>query len=42
MKGQPIHAPLSVAVVEVGFSNDPHRQLPVNHLEQVAGILVFL
>ena len=27
MDGQPIHAPLSVPVVEVGFSNDPRKRL---------------
>lgn len=27
MEGQPIHAPLSVPVVEIGFSNDPDKRL---------------
>lgn len=27
MVGQPVHAPLSVPVVEIGFSNDPHKRL---------------
>ena len=27
IKGQPIHAPLAVPVIEVGFSNDPRKRL---------------
>ena len=27
MEGQPIHAPLSVPVIEIGFSNDPYTRL---------------
>ena len=27
MKGQPIHAPLSVPKIEIGSSNDPHKRL---------------
>ena len=27
MQGQPYHAPLSVPVIEIGFSNDPHNRL---------------
>ena len=42
MEGQPIHAPLSVPVVEIGFSNDPHKRLKQHRHHESSNYLMNL
>lgn len=42
MIDQPFHTPLSVPVVEIGFSNDPHRRLRQNRHHESSNYLMNL
>ena len=42
MEGQPIHAPLSVPVIEIGFSNDPYTRLKQHRHHESSNYLMNL
>ena len=42
MEGQPVHAPLTVPVVEIGFSNDPRKRLQQHRHHESSNYLMNL